>query len=52
MRKLNVKVGEKTYKVDVAFTEEQQEKGLQGVTELPKDEGMLFVFDNPQEVSM
>lgn len=52
MRKLKVKVKDKTYKVDVALTEEQHEKGLQGVKELPQDEGMLFVFDEPQEVSM
>lgn len=42
----------KKYKVKEARTEEQRKKGLQGVTELPEDEGMLFFFDFPQEVSM
>ena len=44
-----VEVNDKKYKVKVAKTEEEQRKGLQGVTELPEDEGMLFIFNPPTE---
>lgn len=47
-----VTVGNKQYKVEIAKTDEQRQKGLQGVTELPEDEGMLFIYEQPQEVSM
>jgi len=46
-----VNINNKQYKVEEAKTEEERRKGLQGVKELPKDEGMLFYFDEPQEVS-
>ena len=45
MKQVLVTVGDKTYKCKVAETEEQQRKGLMGVTELPSDEGMLFVWN-------
>lgn len=45
MKEVNVTVGNKTYKCKVAETEEQKQKGLMGVEELPSDGGMLFVFD-------
>lgn len=47
-----IEIGDKTYKVREAHTEEEKEKGLQGVKELPEDEGMLFYFNPPQEVAM
>ena len=47
-----IHIGDKEYDVKEAHTEEEKRKGLQGVTELPKNEGMLFFFDEPQEVSM
>lgn len=47
---INIKVGNKSYKVKEAKTDEEKSKGLQGVKELPKDEGMLFYFDSPQKV--
>lgn len=47
-----IKINNKEYKVRKAVTEEEHKKGLQGVKELPKDEGMLFYFDPPQDVSM
>jgi len=31
---------------------EEMQKGLQGVKELPQDEGMIFYFDQPQLVEM
>jgi len=45
-----IKINNKEYKVKIADTDEKRRKGLQGVKELPKDEGMLFVFDSPQTV--
>lgn len=47
-----IKIGNKKYNVKEARTEEEKEKGLQGITELPEDEGMLFFFDPPEDVSM
>lgn len=49
---ITIEIGDKTYKVREAKTEEEKEKGLQGVTELPEDEGMLFYFSPPEDVSM
>lgn len=48
----NITIGNKQYKVTIAETQEEKQKGLQGVKELPQDEGMLFVYEKPQEVSM
>lgn len=47
---MRVEIGDKEYNVRVAKTEEERFKGLQGVEELPEDEGMLFIFDEPQTV--
>ena len=47
-----IHIGNKEYNVKEAHTEEEKRKGLQEVTELPKNEGMLFFFDEPQEVSI
>lgn len=47
-----IHIGNKEYNVKEAHTEEEKRKGLQEITELPKNEGMLFFFDEPQEVSM
>lgn len=47
---INIKINNKTYKVKEAKTEEERAKGLQGVKELPEDEGMLFYFDPPEDV--
>ena len=48
----NIHIVNKEYKVQEAHTEEEKEKGLQGVSSLPEDQGMLFFFEEPQEVSM
>jgi len=45
-----VKTKNKTYNVKVARTEQEKIKGLQGIKELEKDEGMLFIYDEPQTV--
>ena len=47
-----IHIGNKEYKVQEAYTEEEKEKGLQGVSSLPEDQGMLFFFEEPQEVYM
>ena len=45
-----IEVNDKKYNVDVVNTSEDMKKGLQGIKEMPEDEGMLFVFDEPQTV--
>ena len=47
-----INIGNKEYNVQEAHTDEEKEKGLQGVSSLPQDQGMLFFFEEPQEVSM
>lgn len=51
MDNVNISINKKVYNVKVAQTEEEMEKGLQGVKALKDDEGMLFVFPEEQEVS-
>ena len=51
MNKINIVIGGKKFKVQVAETDEEKQKGFQGVTSLPEDEGMLFIFDEPDEIS-
>lgn len=48
---ITLKIKDKEYKVKVADTEELREKGLQEETSLSPNEGMLFCFDEPDEVS-
>lgn len=47
-----ITLNNKQYNVKEAKTEEERRQGLKEVKELPEDEGMLFYFDPPQEVSM
>lgn len=49
---MNITIGNKQYNVQEAKTQDEKAKGLQGIQELPKNEGMLFYYDSPQEVSM
>lgn len=51
MQKANISIGSKDYEVKLAQTDDEKEKGLQDITELPEKEGMLFVFDEPDEIS-
>lgn len=48
---MKIEIGDKEYNVTCAKSEEERIKGLQGVTELKDDEGMLFFFDEPQTVA-
>jgi uncharacterized membrane protein (UPF0127 family) len=50
MKEVTVEINNKQYKCKVAESNEDRIKGLQGVKEMPKDEGMLFVFDKPDTV--
>lgn len=47
---MKVRVNNKEYDVEVARTEEEKEIGLSNIEYLPDDEGMLFIYDTPQEV--
>lgn len=48
---IEIEINDEEYKVLVARTEEEKEIGLQNVIELDDDEGMLFIYDKPQELS-
>lgn len=52
MEEINIKLGDKEFKVKKAGTEEEKRKGLMNVESLPEDSGMLFCWDKPQKVSM
>ncbi len=49
---VTITIGNKTYKVKEAKTDEEKTKGLQGIDHLPKDEGMLFYFDPDEKNSI
>jgi uncharacterized membrane protein (UPF0127 family) len=44
---MKLRIRNKTFTVKVVTSDEDMEKGLQGVKKLPKGEGMLFMFDKP-----
>lgn len=48
---MKVKIGKKEYNVEVAKTEGEKLKGLQGRDSLDSNEGMLFIYDEPQDVA-
>ena len=48
---VKITIGDKKYKVEIADTPEKQKKGLMGRESLPSDQGMLFIYDEPQDVS-
>lgn len=48
---VDITIGDKKYKVEIADTSEKQEKGLMGRKSLPEDQGMLFIYDEPQDLS-
>ena len=48
---VDITIGDKKYKVEIADTPEKQEKGLMGHESLPEDQGMLFIYDEPQDLS-
>lgn len=52
MKTTKIKLGDKTYIVDIAETKQEQRKGLMGVSALDKDKGMLFDFGKEGEHEM
>lgn len=48
---VDITIGDKKYKVEIADTSEKQEKGLMGRESLPENQGMLFIYDEPQDLS-
>ena len=50
MKQITIEIEDKEYEVLVAETDEEKVKGLQDVIEMNDNEGMLFVYDNPQHV--
>lgn len=52
MKTTKIKLGDKTYIVDIAETKQEQRKGLMGVSSLDKDKGMLFDFGKEGEHEM
>ena len=49
---IRIKLGDKEYKVKEAKTQEEKQKGLMHVEELPSNEGMIFYYDQPDLVEM
>ena len=47
-----IEINDEKYNVEVATTDEQREKGLQGRDKLAKNSGMLFTYKTPQTVGM
>lgn len=47
---MRIEIGDKKYNVEVAQTDEEKTIGLQDKKELAEDEGMLFIYDEPQTV--
>lgn len=45
-----LKIKNKEFNVKVARTDEEKIQGLRGVKELAPNEGMLFIFDEPEDV--
>lgn len=51
MKTIKIEINDKEYEVLVAQSEEEKEHGLMDVEELEPNEGMLFVYEEPQELS-
>lgn len=48
---MKIEIGDKIYNVEVARTDEEKIKGLQGKTSLGSDEGMLFIYEEPGNIA-
>lgn len=49
---IKIKLGDKEYNVKEAKTQEEKEKGLMNVKELPSNEGIIFYYDEPDLVEI
>lgn len=45
--KINIKIGEKNYELEIARTSQELEKGLAKFDAIENYQGMLFIFDKP-----
>ena len=52
MKQCEIEFGDKQYNVRIAITDEEQSDGLKNIEKLFDNEGMLFVFDKEDQVSM
>lgn len=52
MEKIKINIGSKNFEVEVAYTDDEKEVGLSNRTSLPENTGMLFIWDEPETVSM
>ena len=48
MKKIDIEIGNKEYTVKVASTEEERTEGLSTTENLPANEGMLFMYEEPE----
>jgi hypothetical protein len=51
MLESNITIHGKQYKVTEIYSTKEKEKGLMNRTSLPENEGMLFCYDPPEDVS-
>jgi len=51
MEKIKIKINNKIYNVFAARDEDEREQGLQNVDRLEDDEGCLFFYSSPEDVS-
>lgn len=49
MKTIDIEIGNKEFTVKVASTDEERTEGLSTTDKLPKDEGMLFVYEEPEQ---
>lgn len=52
MKSTEITIGNKSYHVKIAYSDDEKEIGLQNINNLPDKEGMLFVWEEPEEVSI
>ena len=52
MKQCKIEIGDKEYNVRIAVTDKEQSDGLKNIDKLFDNEGMLFVFDKEDKVSM
>lgn len=52
MKQCKIEIGNKTYNVRIAVTDKEQSDGLKNIDKLFDNEGMLFVFDKEDQISM
>lgn len=52
MEKIKINIGNKTFESEVAYTDQEKEIGLSNRESIPEGTGMLFVWDEPETVSM